>query len=44
VIGGVVAATALGVLLVPVLFVLIVRTKKAVVPAPEPAVSVGPHA
>jgi len=45
VIGGVVAATALGVLLVPVFFVLIVRRRKTAPPvSADPAISVGPHA
>jgi HAE1 family hydrophobic/amphiphilic exporter-1/multidrug efflux pump len=45
VIGGVVAATVLGVLLVPVFFVLIIRRRKVSPPVTsDPAVSVGPHA
>ena len=45
VIGGVVAATAIGVLLVPVFFVLIVRRRKTIPPvSSDPAMSVGPHA
>ena len=43
IIGGVVAATVLGVLLVPVFFVLIVRKKK-VPPATPVGTAVGPHA
>ena len=43
IIGGVVAATILGVLLVPVFFVLIVRQKK-VPPATPVGTAVGPHA
>jgi multidrug efflux pump subunit AcrB len=41
VIGGVLAATILGVLFVPVFFVLIARRPRASVPT---AISVGPHA
>jgi len=45
VIGGVVAATALGVLLVPVFFVMIIRRRKSSPPVTsDPAMSVGPHA
>jgi len=45
VIGGVVAATVLGVLFVPVFFVLIIRPRKAQPPVTsDPAISVGPHA
>ncbi len=43
VIGGVAAATVLGVLFVPVFFVLIIRSRKVPVTS-DPPVSVGPHA